>query len=103
MFLQPANFSFITLAAIGAQLPFSIIATVLFWKFLSAKCSKNSLMNGKIEVLYVVVAKTILPYLNASSTHSAISLLAKSLTTTFGAPLALIVSANKLTAAFVFP
>ena len=57
-----------TLAATGIQLPFSIKATVRFWKLRSVRCVMNVCMKGKISALYVVVASTSLPYWNAAST-----------------------------------
>ena len=57
-----------TFAAIGPQEPFSMMATFLFWKFLSVRCSTYSLMNGKISPLYVVVANTVLLVLKADAT-----------------------------------
>ena len=63
----------------------------------------NVSMNGKIPALYVVVARTILEYLKASSTHSAISSLAKSAIAIFGVPLASNFSFNSSTASLVCP
>ena len=63
----------------------------------------NVSINGKIPALYVVVANTILEYLKASSTHSAISSLAKSATAILGVPLASNFSFNSSTAALVWP
>ena len=63
----------------------------------------NSSMNGKMPALYVVVARTILPYLNASSTHSAMSSLAKSHKATLGVPFSFSLSTNNSAACFVCP
>ena len=100
-FLQPSSIPFIVFAARGAHEPFSISPTVLFLNPLSVRWFINSLIKGKISALYVVVARTILPYLNASSTASAISSLARSVTTTFGQPLAFNLSARSSTAFLV--
>ena len=45
-FLQEDSFSFMTLKAMGAQEPFSMKATVRFWKFRSVRWSMNSRMKG---------------------------------------------------------
>ena len=63
----------------------------------------NSLMNGKIPLLKVVVANTTVSYLNASSTASAMSSLARSVTSTAGTPFASSFSARSSTAFFVLP
>ena len=50
-FKRLSSIDFITFAAIGAQEPFSIRATVRFWKLRSVRCSINSLINGKMSAL----------------------------------------------------
>ena len=40
-----------TFAAMGAQLPFSISATVRFWKLRSVKWLMNSRIKGKMSAL----------------------------------------------------
>ena len=61
MFFEPSSRPFMTFAAIGAQLPFSMKPTRRFWYFRSTRWSMNVRMNGKMSALYVVVASTSLP------------------------------------------
>lgn len=50
-FWHPDSFSFISLAANGAQVPFSIRPTVRFLKFRSVRWSMNCFINGKRSAL----------------------------------------------------
>ena len=102
MFLHPSSMDLMVFAARGAHEPFSIRATVLFLYPRSTRWVMNSLMNGNMSALYVVVARTSFPYLKASSTASAMSHLARSLTATFGHPSDLSLSAS-ISAAFFVP
>ena len=61
-----ATISPINLADIGAQLPFSMNATVLFCRLCAARSRSSVSIGVNIPALYVGAAKTICEHLNAS-------------------------------------
>ena len=92
-----------SLAASGAQVPFSTRATRLSQKPFIASLSRKHFIGGNMPPSYVLQASTMVPILNASAIASATSSRQRSVTATFGAPLASRIFASLLAAAAVLP